>query len=60
MEGEQSFLMPIILICTGIYLLWWVKNKSNESEFDKKMGRIGGWILIGGALGYLIWAPNYY
>ena len=60
MEGEKSFLMPIIVICVGIYILWCVKNKSNQSEYVNKMDRIFGWILIGGALGYLIWAPDYY
>ena len=59
MEGEKSYLMPIILICVGIYYLWWIKNRSNENELNKKVGRVGAWILIGGALGYLIWAPDY-
>ena len=31
----------------------------DENELDKKVGRVGAWILIGGALGYLIWAPDY-
>ena len=53
MEGEKSYLMPIIL------MPWWIKNRSNENELDKKVGRVGAWILIGGALGYLIWAPDY-
>ena len=56
MEGEKSYLMPIILICVGIYYLWDKKNRSNENELDKK---VSGSDFIGGALGYLIWAPDY-
>jgi nitrogen fixation-related uncharacterized protein len=27
----------LIAIIIGIYFLWWVKNKSNQSETDKNM-----------------------
>ena len=44
----------LIAIIIGMWFLWWVKNKSNQSEIDKKYERIIGWILIGGGLGYII------
>ena len=49
----KSYLMPIILILCWYLLSLVEKNKSNENELDKKVGRVGAWILIG-ALGYLI------
>ena len=44
---------PFISICLGIYIVWWVKNRSNQYITDKKVDYIIGWLLIGGGLGYL-------
>ena len=44
---------PFISICLGIFIVWWVKNRSNQYKTDKKVDYIIGWLLIGGGIGYL-------
>jgi len=44
----------LIAIFLGIYLIWWVKNRSNQFATDKKVDTIIGWLLIGGGIGYLM------
>lgn len=42
-------------IVFGGYLVWWVANKSNQTEKDKKIDTGIGWIIIGVSLGYIFW-----
>tara|TARA_B100001758_G_C18156846_1_gene477074 strand:+ start:120 stop:269 length:150 start_codon:yes stop_codon:yes gene_type:complete len=40
----------------GGYLVWWVSNKSNQLESDKKVDFVIGWLIIGVSLGYILFA----